>query len=193
MPPPSSSPITCAPPAGEQSRWFREEVHPHEPSLRSYLRGAFPAVRDVDDVVQESYLRMLRARAAQPIRSARAFLFTIARRLALDTIRHERASPIDGVRDLAGLRVIEEGPDAAEAAGRRERVQLLAEAIAVLPARCRETFLLHKVQGCSRREAAERLGLSERTVEVQTAKAMRRCAEFLRRRGVEGLFDHEPR
>src|SRR5580693_2470646 len=60
----------------EQIRWFTEEVHPHEPSLRAYLNGSFPTVRDLDDVVQESYLRIWQARAAYPIGSARAFLFT---------------------------------------------------------------------------------------------------------------------
>jgi hypothetical protein len=54
-------------PAPIPARWFAEEVQPHEASLRAYMRGAFPMVRDVDDVVQESYLRVWRARAAQPI------------------------------------------------------------------------------------------------------------------------------
>lgn len=74
-------------------KWFAEEVQPHGPSLRAFLRGRFPAVRDVDDVVQESYLRIWKARARHPIDSAKAFLFRIARNLALDTLRHEKNSP----------------------------------------------------------------------------------------------------
>jgi hypothetical protein len=42
------------------ARWFAAEVHPHEPALRGYLWGSCPAVRDVDDVVQESFLRIRR-------------------------------------------------------------------------------------------------------------------------------------
>lgn len=68
-------------PQSDSTKWFTEEVQPHEPVLRSYLRGAFPAVRDLDDVVQESYLRLWRARTEEPIRSAKAFLFTAARRI----------------------------------------------------------------------------------------------------------------
>jgi DNA-directed RNA polymerase specialized sigma24 family protein len=67
-----------SPPDSDNARWFAEEVLPHDRALRGYLRGSFPAVRDVEDVVQESYLRIWRTRAAQPIRSARGFLFRIA-------------------------------------------------------------------------------------------------------------------
>jgi RNA polymerase sigma-70 factor (ECF subfamily) len=176
--------------AVEHTRWFTEEVHPHERSLRSYLQGTFPQVGDIDDVVQESYLRTLRARASQPIRSARAFLFTVARRLALDTLRHEKASPIDGVAQLETLRVIDDVADVAENVGRRERISIMGDAIAALPVRCRAVFVLHKIKGLSRRETAAQLGLAERTVEIQTANAIRRCARYLQRRGVEELFEH---
>jgi RNA polymerase sigma-70 factor (ECF subfamily) len=179
------------PPPTDQARWFTEEVHPHDAQLKAYLRGAFPAVRDVDDVVQESYLRVWRVRAAGPIRSARAFLFTVARRLAIDGTRRHLASPVDTIADLAQLRVADEMVDIAGDVEQRERVAFLGDAIARLPDRCRAVFLLHKIEGLSRRETAERLGLAEKTVEVQTARAMERCGEFLRRRGVTGLFSDE--
>lgn len=190
---PPSPPATCLPPANDPSRWFKDEVQPHDSSLRSYLQASFPAVRDLDDVVQESYLRLFRAAASQPIRSVRALLFTVAKRLALDTVRHAQASPIDASMDLDELSIVAEEPDVAEAADRHERVRLLASAITRLPDRCRQTFILHKIKGLSRKEVALHLGVSERTVEVQTAKAMKRCAGFLRRRGVNGLFDHDSR
>ena len=40
----------------DRARWFKEEVHSLDTRLKSYLRGSFPSV-DVEDVVQESYLR----------------------------------------------------------------------------------------------------------------------------------------
>ncbi len=64
------------PPPTDQARWFSEEVHPHDTQLKAYLRGAFPTVRDVDDVVQDSLLRIWTARASRQIGCARA-LFTI--------------------------------------------------------------------------------------------------------------------
>lgn len=180
--------ISESPAVPAQARWFNEEVQPHEASLRAYLRGSFPAVRDVDDVVQDSFLRVWKARASQPIRSAKAFLFTVARRLALDHVRRERISPIAAIGHLGELRVIEERPGVLDDVGQRERIQLLAEAIAGLPERCRDVFILYKIEGLARKEAAARLGLSEKTVEAHTARAMRHCEAYFRRKDARGIF-----
>ena len=172
-------------PAPVPARWFAEEVQPHEASLRAYMRGAFPSVRDVDDVVQESYLRVWRARAAQPIQSARAFLFRIARNLALDATRRRRASPIVAVDSLADLPVMDHGLAAAELLNREEKARLLGQALADLPERCREIVFLHKIKGLTQRAVAEQLGLSEKTVANQIALGVKRCEQFFRRRGIE--------
>lgn len=68
---------------------------------------------------------------------------------------------------------------------RRAKKSLVAEAVAALPDRCREIVVLRKLQGLPQREVAARLGISERTVEVQVARGVRRCAEHLRRRGLK--------
>lgn len=165
-------------------KWFAEDVHPHDASLRAFLRGRFPAVRDVDDVVQESYLRIWKARALHPIDSAKAFLFRVARNLALDTLRRGRHSPIDGVTDLAALFVIDERPDAAAAAARQQEIDLLVDAIDALPARCREIFILRKIKQVPQKEIASILGISVQTVQVQVLRGMKRCEKFLARRGL---------
>ena len=48
-------------------QWFVENVQPHESRLRSYLHSSFPQMGEVDDVVQESFLRVWKANAAHPI------------------------------------------------------------------------------------------------------------------------------
>lgn len=178
-------------PRSKDSRWFTQEVIAHEPSLKAYLRSSFPAIRDVDDVVQTSYLRIWRQHAGAPIRSAKAFLFTVARRLALDHVRRDRRSPIESTDNLGGLAVAEPGASVAAAASRAERVQLLTEAIEALPRRCREVMVLRKLKFLSQREVAARLGITERSVEVQLNRALHRCREYLQRRGVEACFDDD--
>lgn len=155
---------------------------PHDAKLKAYLRGAFPAVRDVDDVVQESFARVWRRQVARPVASARAFVFTVARRLALDLVRRERRSPFDAGAVAAALTVPDPAADTAEQVCQREEIALLLAAVEKLPGRMREIFVLRKFEGFPQREIAARLGISENTVEAQIGRAHRKCEAYLRRR-----------
>lgn len=174
----------------DQSRWFADEVHPHDAQLKSYLRRSFPDVRDLDDVVQESYLRVWKRHLVQPIVSAKSFLFQVARRLALNTVRHDRASPIN-VRvtetDASGVSV---DKDLRDTLCTRQDVLLLLDAINTLPSRCREIVLLRKIEGLSQKNIAEQLGLSEQTVQVQACRGLKRLQKVLRERGQ--LYEDAP-
>lgn len=173
-----------------QHQWFLEEVHPHETSLKNYVRRAFPAVRDFEDVVQDSYLRVWQRQQARPIAavtgavqaSVRGFLFQVARRLALDRLRRERASPIDA--DDAAISSVADSADVHATVCIQQEFQLVLDAIDRLPARCREIVVLRKLQHLPPARIAARLGISEETVHVQTRRGLQRIQKFLRARGV---------
>jgi RNA polymerase sigma-70 factor (ECF subfamily) len=171
-------------PEPDPTRWFAQEVQPHEISLRSYLRGMFPTLPDIDDLVQESYARLIRAHHAGRINYAKAFLFTTARNLALDFFRRRKIVTIESVADMADLHVIEERPDAAESINHQEELNMLAAAVRLLPDRCRQVLTLRLLYGLSHKQIAAEMGISEHTVKAQLAKGMRRCAEYFDERGV---------
>lgn len=185
---PSDSPQT---PSTDQARWFADEVFAHDTQLKAYLRGSFPAVRDVDDVVQESYFRIWRAKMVHPIASAKAFLFQVARRLAIDAVRATEATPVDRSRDLSDLPLIEDAPSAGDALCYQEKVALVASALRQLPSRCREIFILRKFKQVPQRDIAAQLGISERTVESQVTRGMKLMEAYLRKRGVNGFIRDE--
>ncbi len=169
----------------EAARWFSEEVQPHEPALRSVLRRLVASLSDVDDLVQECYLRILRARKHVPIRSSKAFLFTIARNAAHD-LRRRRvvANPVVFEETADSCTLQDNRPGVADSVCHQQELALLAEAIRELPERCREVFLLRKIQELPQKEIARRLGISESTVETLVAKGAVRCADHLHRRGL---------
>ena len=191
MPTPSRDQALGAQPP-EPGRWFVNEVYAHDAALKSYLRRRYPAVSDIEDVVQESYLRVWRRHLAQPIASVahsvrcsiKSFLFQVARNLAIDTLRHQRASPIIAVTGSAGSSVIDNRHRYEEAVCAHEEMEILLEAVDSLPSRCREIMILHKFQGIGSAEIARRLAISEETVRVQARRGLLRCQNFLRRRGV---------
>jgi RNA polymerase sigma factor (sigma-70 family) len=177
-------PYPVSAPPSEQTRWFAEEVLPHESALRAYLRSMFPMLPDVDDLVQESYARLIRAKEAGRVSYAKAFLFTTARNAALDIFRRRKIVSIESVGDVAELSVLEERPDAAEMVNKQQELELLSEAVRGLPDRCRQVLTLRLLYGLPHKEIAAELGISEHTVKAQLAKGMRRCAAFFEERGL---------
>ncbi|HRE07523.1 MAG TPA: sigma-70 family RNA polymerase sigma factor [Opitutaceae bacterium] len=171
-------------PAPEQSRWLSEEVRPHEPALRHYLQAHFPSV-EADDVVQESYLKLLRAGAAGRVASARSYFFTIARNTALTLFRRRKFYSDVPLSDLPEWNLLASERNAAELADLRQRFELAVEAVDQLPGRCREILQLALLQRIAPAEIARRLELSENTVYVQIARGMKRCRDYLKERGAQ--------
>lgn len=170
-------------PHPEQSRWFTDEVLPHEPDLRAWLRARFPSLGDIDDVVQEAYTRLLKAHATGPIASVRGFIFVTARNFALNHLRHQRVEQPDQGADIDVRNVQDPASPTAETLAKQEDLQLLIRAIQSLPDRCREVMMLRKIYGLSQKEVATQLGISEHTVEAQAAIGLRRCIEYFQRHG----------
>lgn len=168
----------------DQARWFSEHVLPHEPALRAYLRTRFPSLVDQDDIVQEAYSRLLRAKNSGNIRFARAFLFTTARNTALDLFRRRKAAPTEPITDSGESHVLEERPDAAELSDQHEELEILADAIASLPERCRLVIMLRYLDGLSYKEIAAHLDISPETVKVHMMKGVRRCTEHFQKYGL---------
>ena len=176
-------PCTAAPPA-EDERWFRENVLPHEQTLRGYLRRKYPTL-DADDLVQESYLKLFRVKSVREIVFAKAFLFTVASNTANTLFRRRKLYSDVPVSELPDSGVLEDtASDALELINTRQQQALLVEVVAELPARCREIFMLRLARGLTNAEIAQQLGLSEGTVRTQVVRAMHRCSEILKERGV---------
>lgn len=165
----------------EESRWFDEHVRPHEPMLRAWLRSRFASEADIDDVVQEAYMRLLKARAAGEVASPKAFLFAVARNLALDRFRHRQVSRAESLVESEALAVLEESDGIPETVAHNQELEILTEAIQSLPDRCRQIFTLRKVYGLSQAEIAAKLGVSENTVSAQLTIGVKKCMEFMLR------------
>lgn len=170
--------------ATDQNRWLAEAVIPHEAQLRAFLHRQFPALRDTDDLVQETYVKILRAHGRGPIRSVKSYLFGIARNAACSFFRRQRATKEISVGDFGPFSVLKDDVDVVASVSARQELALVVEAMDRLPERCREVLVLWALEGLERDEIAVRLGISEHTVRAQLAKGMKRCIEFLRTQGV---------
>jgi len=141
--------------------------------LRRYLARMLGNPTDAQDIAHDAYGRIFKVMDHETVERPSGLLFTTARRLALNQLKRRRISPVSG----ADHRVIELSP--ALSPGVEQLVMARQEwaateaAISRLPPGCRAVLLLCRLQGCTHREAAARLGLSYKTVEKQHARALR--------------------
>jgi RNA polymerase sigma-70 factor (ECF subfamily) len=169
----------------EQTRWFVSEVQPHEPALRAYLQARFPRLGDSDDVIQETYVRVLREWTAGQLRHTRAFLFTAARNIAIDFFRRQCNKNLTTVPHPDATDVVDDTPGVVEVLGRQQTLDLLAEAVRALPDRCRQVVMLRYVKGRSYKEIAAILGISTETVKTHLERGVQRCGDYLRALGMD--------
>ncbi len=154
--------------------------------LRAWLQSRFANSVELDDVVQEAFLRVLRAHERGPLGSPKAFLFATARNLALDRIRHGQVARTSPLVTDDGWDVLFDDADVTETVARNQELELLTEAIQALPDRCRQVFTLRKVYGMSQGEIAAKLGISEHTVSAQLTIGVQKCTQFMAKYRREG-------
>jgi len=135
---------------------------------------------DVEDILQEAFVRSFEAGRESDIRDARAFLMRTATNLALNHIarkEHRTTGPLD---DLAP-----EDTPASEALPLDAQIDsdrkflAFCHAVGTLPEQCRRAFILKKIYGLSQQEIARELAISESTVEKHIARGLLLCRERL--------------
>ena len=62
--------------------------------------------------------------------------------------------------------------------------EVLEAVLAILPPKCRDIFLMAKLQGMKYREIAEKLNLSEKTIENQMTKAIKMLRTYVAEHGL---------
>jgi RNA polymerase sigma factor (sigma-70 family) len=168
-----------------EDHWFSDKVQPHESGLRNWLRLRFSWLTDVDDLIQESYVKIVRAKREGGVNGdARSYLFQTAKNAAFDRARRNQVVAIESVARIDRLLVLVDEPNASETLSRDQELEILAQAIEALPERCRLIVKLQKFRGLSYQEIAQLLGISVNTVNAQVQKAMRLCRDYLEQHGV---------
>jgi RNA polymerase sigma factor (sigma-70 family) len=152
-----------------EAEFARELFELHRLALYRYLKRVLVSREDAREILQETYLRLLRQPSFEPIRqNARAYLFQTATNLAHDFFRRRSRKSIEAEAEVfatSGL-ASPQWSSWPEMALQAEQTQsLIIEALRELPAPVRTALLQHRFQDLTHWEIALRLGVSERTVE----------------------------
>jgi len=160
--------------SAERRAWLVKNVLPNEPALRRWLARRKVAGLDVDDIVQETYATLVELDSVAHIVNPRTYTFSIAHSIILQHVRHCRVVSLASLAEWERLRMdTDDDLSAEQRVSDHEELQLIAQRVGMLPQKCRQAFSLRKVDGLTQKEVAQRMGVSEGTVEKHISKALR--------------------
>ena len=143
-------------------------------ALRAYVYRVLGQAPDVDDIVQEAYLRMLRADVpSDDEEHLRRYLYRVTSNLIVDRWRKRRHEQGEEMM-----------PELASPRPRYEEDAAVAKIFAELKPRDRALLWLAYVEGDSHEEIASSLGVGRRGVKVMLFRARRRLRDLLQARGL---------
>jgi RNA polymerase sigma factor (sigma-70 family) len=177
-------------PTSDRSAWLARNVLLHEPALRAWLRHRRVDGLEVDDIVQETYAVLASMASVDHIESPRAYAFQAARSVILRHIRRSRIVRIEALGPET-LEAPADAPSPEQQTSARQDLRRVAALIASLPAKRREAFTLRKVEGLSQREVAQRMGVSENTVEKHIGHALRMLMAAMKHGGIQAAKGSE--
>jgi len=151
----------------------------HESFLKRFLRRFLTRQEDVEEVVQESFLKAYASELRKPIEQPKSFLFQIARNEALSRLRKQSLRIVEYIEEIDASLIASDTTSVDQQMEQRQLLGVLCDGVATLPPQCRKVFLLRMVYGMSHKEVAAAMGISVSTVEKHLALALQRCSQFV--------------
>lgn len=145
----------------------------HQSWLHGWLRQRLGNACDAADLVQDTFVRVITARNAMEIREPRPYLSRVAKGLLIDLFRR-RSLEQSYLEALANVPEAEY-PSPEEQAILLQALMDIDRMLEGLGSKVRQAFILSQFDGLTYPQIAERLGISERSVNNYMAKAMEHC------------------
>lgn len=152
----------------------------HGQRLRRFLAARLRNDSDVPDLAQEVFLRLLRLRSHETIRTPEAYLLTIAGHVVHQHTLRQSATPeaidiMDAVAESEALIT----PDSGDEIDTQREIQALMRALGELPRNVQACFILQRLYGYSLDEIVTNVGIARSTVKKYLVLAVTHCQKRL--------------
>jgi RNA polymerase sigma factor (sigma-70 family) len=146
--------------------------------LRRLLYSRGQTSDDTDDLIQEAFLRLQQYDRERVVNHREAFLVRTVLNLLTDRRRQRRAAVmVPG--GLETLSLIDPGPTPDVICDGRKRLLHFEAGLHALSPRQREVFVLHRIEGYSFAQIAERLGITVSMAEKHAARALLSLGDWM--------------
>lgn len=132
---------------------------------------------EVEDLVQEAFLKVQQYERSQSVRSREAMVMTAAVNLSIDKARREMRAPFTDHDDVQTLADLVPGPE--QIIREQSRLRHASRGLDLLPERTRRILLLRRLDGLKYSEIAKREGMSVAAVEKQVARATLKLMKWM--------------
>jgi RNA polymerase sigma factor (sigma-70 family) len=142
---------------------------------RSLLRRGRSRRGDIDDLIQEGFVRLCRYEQEQrePVRNPVAFLVDVVEKVRIE---HARRAVLTGNifsnRPVEEVDPVDHASSAEQNAEAEELIERIEGVLAAVNPRTREAFLLHRFDGLSHAQIAARFRISHQAVANHIARAL---------------------
>ncbi|GAA4106557.1 RNA polymerase sigma-70 factor [Aquimarina addita] len=143
----------------------------HAKLLRSYLYYKFGDLDQAEDMVQDSFIKLWNNCTKVPLEKAKSYVFTVATNMGISNTRHQKVKfkyhnfitqcKSDSTNESPEFIILE-----------KEFMEKLQNAIADLPERQREVFLLSRIDKKTYKEIAALSDVSVKAIEKLMHKAL---------------------
>lgn len=165
--------------SGDVEQLFRE----HNASLLRFISARVGSEQEAREIAQEAYVHLLRLNQPGAVSHLRAYLFKTAANLAIDRIRQRGRRAFTVTTSNLDFAVFELTPER-QLSG-EQALGVVRASVAQLPAKCRQAFLLHRVQGLAIDDIARQMGIGDCMVRRYVARGLEYVREQLDRQGYD--------
>ncbi|KNX79857.1 RNA polymerase sigma factor [Pseudomonas sp. BW16M2] len=154
-------------------------AHGFYADILHFLRKRMDNASDAADMTQDVFAQWLGYRDRAKVEQPRAFLFQVARNLLSDHWRRQKVRHAVLADD--NLPEAHEPPanDPLDHAQQQQRLNQLRQVLSELSPRRREALMLHRFEGLTQAQIAERMNISVSMVEKHIAAALLQCKQRL--------------
>lgn len=145
-------------------------------SISHYVSRIVPPA-DVEDIVQDTYVKLCSIEDKDPKKYNKSFLYTVAKNLALDHLKKADNKLTDKVEDESEYHT-EDSDKLFDEAVTNEQFGHFCKTVQQMPAQSRKIFVLRKVYGFSQQEIADQLEISVNTVSNQLVNGMKQFSKL---------------
>jgi len=167
----------------QSTRSFKQNIVENYDALKAFVARYAKRPHDVEDIVQETFVRTYQAQKRHSIQNIKAYLFTTARNLSFKQAALHANKVTDYLADLGLSEVVSESASLEDEVQAHQQFSIFCEAVRELPLQCRRVFILKKIYGFSHEEIAQRLGISVSTTNQHLAKGVASCTIYMRDKG----------